>query len=111
MVIDALLAKVHELVRQRMDSGPLPPPFPSAKKSSKAKITGGSAQFSIKEILEYLENLTDADQVADLVSCALLPGSAERQTILETVELEARLKHLIHFLMVEIQHPRKDGGA
>ena len=111
VVIDALLAKVHELVRQRMDSGPLPQPFPSAKKSAKAKTAGGSAQFSIKEILDYLENLTDADQVADLVSCALLPGSAERQIILETVELEARLKHLIHFLMAEIQHPRKDGGA
>lgn len=108
LVIDALLAKVHELVKQRMDSGPLPPPFPPVKKSAKSKSGGGSPQFSIKEILEYLENLTDADQVADLVSCALLPGSAERQTILETVELEARLKHLIHFLMAEIRHPRKD---
>jgi hypothetical protein len=46
--------------------------------------------------------------VADLVSCALLPGAVERQLILETVNLEARLKRLIHFLMAEITLHRKD---
>ena len=34
--------------------------------------------------------------------------SKQRQTILETVELEPRLKRLIHFLMAEVQKPRKD---
>jgi hypothetical protein len=43
-----------------------------------------------------------------LVSCALLPGALERQTILETVEVEPRLKHLIHFLMQEIKEHRKN---
>jgi len=32
----------------------------------------------------------------------------ERQTILETVEIEGRLKHLIHFLMAEINRRQKD---
>ena len=60
------------------------------------------------EPVAYLDKLNDADQLADLVSCALLPGSAERQTILETVEVEPRLKHLIHFLMAEIKQHRKN---
>ena len=108
VVIDALLAKVHELVKQRIETGPFPIPFTAPKKSPKSKGYKNSApQFSPKEILEYLENLTDADQEADLVSCALLPGAAERQIILETVELEPRLKHLIHFLMAEISRHRK----
>ena len=108
VVIDALLAKVHELVKQRIEKAPLPTPFPTPQKTSKSKGTGEpSPQFSMKEILEYLENLSDPDQVADLVSCALLPGAMERQIILETVELEPRLKHLIHFLLAEIQRPTK----
>ena len=54
------------------------------------------------------DGIAAADQVADLVSCALLPDPAQRQTILETVELEPRLKHLIHFLLAEMKNPRKD---
>lgn len=90
--IDALVAKVHELVRERVELGPFPLPFPIAQ----------------KDILGFLENLSDVDQVTDLVSCALLPGDVERQTILETVEVEARLKHLIRFLMAEIQRQRNN---
>lgn len=112
VVIDALIAKVHELVERRIEMGPFPFPFPVVKKASaKTKGSKAAANFSVKEILNYLESLPDADQVADLVSCALLPGAVERQTILETVELEARLKHLIHFLMAEIDRPRKDDPA
>ena len=62
---------------------------------------------SVKDIIKYLDKLSDPDQVADLVSCALLPGPDERQTILETIEIEPRLKHLIHFLMAEISQHRK----
>ena len=64
--------------------------------------------FSKNEVLDYLEQLPSADQVADLVTCALLTDAGERQTILETVEVEPRLKHLIHFLMAEIGRRRKD---
>jgi ATP-dependent Lon protease len=104
VVIDALVAKVQELVRKRMDIGPCPFPFPVLKGTAKQATKEGTEnpKFSAKDVLEYLENLPDADQVADLVSCALLPGHIERQKILETVELDQRLKHLIHFLMAEI---------
>src|SRR5262245_14504851 len=104
VVIDALVAKVHELVEDRIRIGPFPFPCSACSNVAGPKKKGGStpSQFSPKEILDYLESLEDADQLADLVSCALLPGGVERQTILETVNLEKRLRHLIHFLMEEI---------
>ena len=94
VTIDALMAKVRDLVSERIKQGLKT--RPNAPKS-----------HSIKEIIAYLDKLSDPDQVADLVSCALLPGPVERQTILETVEIEPRLKHLIHFLMAEITQNRK----
>jgi ATP-dependent Lon protease len=109
VVIDALIAKVHELVEDRIRLGPFPFPFSALKNPGGSKKKGAAEpKISPKEILNYLESLPDADQVADLVTCALLPGAAERQTILETVPLEQRLKHLIHFLMEEIRRCRKD---
>lgn len=103
VMIDALLAKVQELVRQRVQNGP--PPFPPSLLKQSGKKN--KSNYSVKDMLDYLDSLSDPDQVADLVSCALLPGAQERQTILETVELEPRLKRLIHFLMVEVKRPRK----
>jgi ATP-dependent Lon protease len=105
VTIDALLAKVRDLVTERIQLG-LPFPFPVTPKV-KNKDKNAAAVLSVKEIVAYLDKLNDPDQLADLVSCALLPGPAERQTILETIEVEPRLKHLIHFLMVEIKQHRK----
>jgi ATP-dependent Lon protease len=95
VTIDALMAKVRDLVSERIQLG-LPPTIPNTPKF-KAK----------KEIISYLDKISDPDQVADVVSSALLPGAVERQIILETVEIEPRLKHLIHFLMAEISQHRK----
>ncbi|MEO5804326.1 MAG: LON peptidase substrate-binding domain-containing protein [Verrucomicrobiota bacterium] len=102
--VDALLAKVRDLVTERIELG-FPFPFPLAPKPGKKKHSGS---MTLKEIVGYLDKLHDADQVADLVSCALLARAVERQTILETVDVEPRLKHLIHFLMAEIKQHRKD---
>jgi Lon protease-like protein len=100
IAVDALLARVRDLVNERVQLG-----FPKPAASSELDK---QSVLSVKEVINYLDKLEDADQVADLVSCALLPGATERQTILETVDLEPRLKHLIHFLMAEIrQHRRK----
>ena len=105
VTIDALIAKVHELVEQRLELAPFPSPFP-IKKPNESEAHKPTV-FSKKEVLNYLEQLPCADQVADLVTCALLSDAVERQTILETVEIEGRLKHLIHFLMSEISRRRK----
>src|SRR3989442_3324059 len=65
--IDALLAKVHELVKLRIDQGAFPFPFPLVHQTvaAKSKADGAAAaNVSVSEILRYLENLPDADQVA-----------------------------------------------
>jgi Lon protease-like protein len=98
VAIDALVAKVRDLVSERIRLG-----LKSKPDSPKS--------YSAKEITTYLEKLNDPDQVADLVSSALLPRPQERQTILETVEIEPRLKHLIHFLMAEIRQHRKNKSS
>ncbi len=66
--------------------------------------------LTIKDVLGYLKDLDDADQVADIVSCTLLPGAVERQTILETVEVVPRLRRLIDFLLAEIKEQKKTPG-
>ncbi len=110
-VIDALLGKVQSLVEERMKLGPFPFPFSAFKQTHLAKKKSSQAKFSAKDVLAYLQALPDADQAADLVSCALLPGAVERQAILETVPLEDRLVRLIHFLSEEIRRleDKKDG--
>lgn len=110
-VVDALLGKVQSLVAERMELGPFPFPFSAYKQSHLAKKKSNQGKFSAKEILGYLQSLPDADQAADLVSCALLPGAMERQTILETIPLEDRLVRLIRFLSEEIERLKEKGGS
>jgi Lon protease-like protein len=108
VAVDALVAKVRELLVERMAMGlPLPFPAMSSAKSAKASLPAPTASAA-KEILKYLDDLSNPEHVADLVSCAVLVGATERQAILETVDLEARLKRLIHFLLAEIRQQRKD---
>ena len=107
--VDALVAKVRELLEERINLG-LPFPFP-VMSPEKSEATPTPPSFSPKEILNYLDSITDPEQAADLVSCAVLPGAAERQTILETVEVEARLRRLIQFLLAEIRAKRKEDAS
>ena len=97
VTVDALLAKVRDLVNERVQLG-------TGKKKLPKKV---NSILPMKEVVRFIEELEDPDQVADLVSCAMLGKPIERQTILETVDVEPRLKHLIHFLIGEIQEQRK----
>ena len=110
--VDALLAKVHELVEQRIKLGPSPnfPPFKAATASKKKKSTNAEMPNALPEIMQYLQNLPDPETVADLVSCALLPRAEHRQTILETIEIDRRLKYLIRFLLADIRRTQKNKG-
>ena len=105
VTVDALVTKVRELLEERIALG-LPFPFP-VMASDKSDSTGGPPSISPKEIMHYLDSITDPEQAADLVSCAVLPDAVERQAILETVHVEARLRRLIHFLLAEIRAKRK----
>src|SRR5204863_8462809 len=62
VMVDALLAKVHELVEKRLKDGALPfPPVVTKSHGAKHKSSGGSAsKLTMKEIIQYLENLPDA---------------------------------------------------
>lgn len=107
--IDNLLSRVFELVKQRMDLGATPFPFPMVQSDLKDTPDGAdeSSALETADVLSYLQRLPDAEQVTDLVSCALLPSPDHRQKLLETVDLEPRLTYLIRFLMEEIRRQRK----
>lgn len=96
--VTGLLARVRDLVGERLKMGTYP-----FKKGAPKDHTFPS----VKEIMGYMDQLTNPDELADLISCALLPKVVERQAILETVELEPRLNRLIDFLSAEIRTHRK----
>lgn len=102
---DALLAKVRELLQERFALGlPFPFPFISQAKAGKPQPP---PPFSAQEVLHYLDSITNPEQAADLVSCAILNGAAERQAILEAVDVETRLRRLIQFLLRDLRRQRK----
>lgn len=108
--IRAYVPRVLALVEERFKQG-LPLPLMNQfvegmmKKSKKAPPSANSA--AIHGIVKYLAELEDPDQLADLVSCTLLPAPAQRQAILECVDLERRLETLIVFLASEIATHQK----
>jgi Lon protease-like protein len=108
VVVDALAAKVLELVATRLEQG-FELPVHVLRQLSQAETTlpSDSPMFSLKQVIQYLVSLENPDQLADLISCTLLSGAKERQVILETPNLEERLKHLIHFLLADIERHRK----
>jgi ATP-dependent Lon protease len=108
VTVDALINKVRDLLAERIGLG-LTFPFP-VMATGKSKRDSAPPSFSPKEVMQYLNSISDPGQVVDLVSGAVLPGGAERQAILGTVDIEARLRQLIHFLLAEIRAKRKGNG-
>ena len=106
VAVDALLAKLRELLAEHAELGLPFPPFTNLSSKPGPEPLGLPASSS-KEILNYLDTITDPEQVADQVSYAALPDAAERQAILETVDVETRLRRLIHFLLAAIQRRKK----
>ena len=103
-----LTAHLRDLVAQRLEQG-IQPPL-ELKNALQAEDSGNFeslAAYSLQHFLKYLYKLDDPGQVADLVSCTLLPKAEERQAILETVDVENRLHQVIYFLMAEIQREKK----
>lgn len=107
VTVDALVAKVRELLVERINLG-LTFPFP-VMAPGHAEGNEGPPPVSAKDIMRYLDSISDPAQAVDLVSCAVLAGAEDRQSILETVDVEARLRRLIHFLLAEIRAKRKSG--
>jgi Lon protease-like protein len=104
VAVDALLARMRELLAERIELG-LPFPFPVLT-SPHTEPSPAHPQCSPKEILNFLEAIRDPEQAADLVSCAVLPGGVEQQTILEATDVETRLRRLIGYLLAEIRQKK-----
>jgi len=109
VTVDALIAKVRELLVERIELG-LTLPLPTAS-LVKAGSDPAPSVSSPKEIMECLDSFKNLDHAVDLVSRAVLSGAVERQAILETVDMEARLRRLIYFLLAEIRAKRKGNGS
>ena len=62
---------------------------------------GGEGDDTINPGVELMAELKNPGQVADLVSWTLLTDPLQRQALLETLNVEFRLRRLIHFLMAE----------
>jgi hypothetical protein len=75
VAVDALAAKVLELVAERLDLGfDLPVHiFNQLRRMETTKPGECSPVASFKEMIHYLSKLDDPDRLADLVSCTLLP--------------------------------------
>lgn len=100
VAVDALVNKLKDLLEERVKRG-LPFPFPVAPAPDAG--SNPTPGISPREVLKYLGAIEDPEQLTDLVSCAVLPDAGERQTILETVEIDTRLRKLIHFLLADLR--------
>ena len=113
VAVDALTVKVLELVSERLEQGFELPIHVLKKLGQLEEIDAENLppDFALKQGIEILAKLNNPEQIADLVSGTLLSSPLERQFLLETVDLETRLKHLIHFLMAEIRRQGKDKNS
>jgi Lon protease-like protein len=113
VTVDALAAKLLDLVAERFEQGvDYPPQIVEALKKIEAAENDGKVISATpgENIVKYLSKVQNPDHLADLVSCTMLPTPMQRQTILETPNLEARLKFLIHFLIAEIDSAQDSSG-
>lgn len=102
-----LLDTVRELLKERVHLG-MPFPFPFVSHNKPGLPGEPPPAFSPKEVIGYLDSISDPEQAADLVSCAVLAGAEDRQMILETLDVECRLRQLAQFLLRDIQsHPKR----
>lgn len=107
---DNLLTTVRELLKERVQLG-IPFPFPLVSQNKPGEPGETPPQFSPKEVIGYLDSISDPEQAADMVSCTVLSGAEDRQAILEALDVETRLRRLAHFLLRDIQrHPKKKSG-
>lgn len=100
--VDALTVKVRELVDERFRHG-LPGPL---KFLNDANVSPTEEKPSAEHILKSLGGITDPSVLADLISCTLLADPRQRQVMLETVDVETRLRYLICFLLKELEKVR-----
>jgi len=108
VTVDALVAKVRELLAERLTTG-LPLPFPTmAGKEDDVESPCQCSENVGQAVLEHVGALRNPEHVADLVSCAVLRCARRRQAILEATDIPTRLRRLILFLTEEIAEHRTE---
>jgi Lon protease-like protein len=99
----ALAARLLELVARELENaGGVSPVFAgiSALKPDTGTLAEAAAAF------EDASGLNSPEQIADLISWTVLASPGQRQRLLETLEVETRLRWLIRFL----QQDRRSGA-
>lgn len=99
LAVEALTMKVLEIVSGRLAAGEQLTSLPSGQ--LQVTTAGGDDDDPTNPGVELMAELKNPGQVADLVSWTLLSDPMQRQTLLETLDVEFRLRRLIHFLMAE----------
>ncbi len=112
LLLTALEARVLDLVEARLQQGAV------TSLSLLAQAAAGvtppmegdlSDKISVESCLKSLRLLDNPSLLADLVALMLLSNPLARQVILQTVEVEERLKQLVRFLLAEVAHGRQEG--
>ena len=107
--VETLLSNLQDLLGRGLESGVLAAALDNLKPAHKDKCA--SPPFPIAEIVKHLQQLRGPEEVADLVTSALIPNPEDRQVILETLDVEQRLRHLIRFLKVQTHKPSPPSGC
>ena len=95
-----LMEQIVQLVKIRLEQGS-EVSVEILKELASGSGSDPSAQ-TIEEALMNMAGVADPEQLVDLVSCTLLTVPHERQTMLEVIDIEARLNSLIGFLSAEV---------
>lgn len=112
VALDAMVSRLLELANERLEQGiQLPVHIVGPEKKTKKPSHEPPVLQSLRQSIQYLTKIKDHEPLADLIACTLVRSPLERQIILETMDLELRYRHLIHFLMAEILRHRKDNPA
>ncbi len=103
LVVDALVARVLDLVEARLQLGTRLP------LALLQQLAGGVTKdkLDVAACLKTLRSIEDPGALADFVATMLLTDGLARQVILQSVDIEERLKHLVHFMLGEIARAEK----
>ena len=111
-VAEALMSKARQLVTTIFDEGLYPGAdiIEQQTPGGDPMATDAQAVESYKQFLRQIEKIEDPEVFVDAIGGMILQSPAERQVLLETPEMEERLKHLVHFLLAVLKRGRKTGG-
>ncbi|MCS1407550.1 MAG: Lon protease [Verrucomicrobia subdivision 3 bacterium] len=101
--VRSLMQQIVQLIQIRLSQGykvsvEILKDIATAKTPALEKMVGQS----VDEALAKMAQVADPEQLIDLVSCTFLTIPRERQTMLEVIDIEARLNSLISFLSAEV---------